>query len=139
MELFGSESRKALVLALVALVLGVAVPAQLHRPVAGSWIELGDSHVDGHSDHDKIKVHDRGPFRALRLRVRGSAVEFDHLLVHFENGEMQNLRASFVVKDGSSSPSINLTGNQRNVESVELWYRRGSWSDKPQVLLFGRR
>jgi hypothetical protein len=139
MEFLESASRRTFTAVVLLLCLAITATAQLNRPGVGGWVELGDSHVDGHNDHDKINVRDHGPFHALRLHVRGSAVEFDHLLVHFQNGETQNLRASFAVRDGSNSPTIDLKGNQRNVDSVELWYKRGNWGSKPQVTLFGRR
>lgn len=107
----------------------------------GGWVRLGSSHVDGNVDHDKIKVGSgEGSFRALRLDVRGSAVKFDHIIVRYENGQQQQVRAQFVVANGSSSPAMDLPGNYRNIKNVELWYERGEWgSSKPEVTLYGRR
>jgi len=61
------------------------------------------------------------------------------MVVHFENGESQVVRASFIVRDNSSSPAVDLAGAARNINSVELWYECGSWGDKPRVTLFGRK
>jgi hypothetical protein len=137
MRIVVTGTRAVFTVAMLFLGLAVGVSAQPNR--GGGWVRLGDAHVDGGTDHDKIKVHGEGPFTSLRLDVSGSAVEFDHMLVHFENGETQNLRASFVVRNGSNSPNIYLKGNARNIDSVELWYKRGSWSNKPEVTLFGRK
>jgi hypothetical protein len=71
-----SVSRKICTVTAPLLGLTITVPAQPPHAGIGGWLELGDSHVDGQNDHDKIKVRDHGPFRALRLHVRGSAVEF---------------------------------------------------------------
>ena len=138
----GTETVKApfgrlhyFILAVVLFGLTYGVSAQ----VRGGWILLGESHVDGHNDHDKINVNNHGPFVALRLHVNGAAVKFDHLIVHFENGQSEQVRASFVVANNSSSTPIPLPGGARNVDSVELWYERASWSNKPVVTLFGRR
>jgi hypothetical protein len=122
-----------LVLAVLVFSLSYGVSAQ----VRGGWILLGESHVDGHNDHDKINVNNHGPFAVLRLHANGAAVKFDHLVVHFENGQSEQVRTSFVVANSSSSPNIPLPGGARNVDSVELWYERASWSNKPVVTLFG--
>jgi hypothetical protein len=136
-ETINIHFRRLHYLMLAVLVLGVtyAVSAQ----VRDAWIPLGESHVDGHNDHDKINVNNHGPFVALRLHVNGAAVRFDHLIVHLDNGQSEQVRASFVVANNASSPPIPLPGGARNVESVELWYERASWSNKPVVTLFGRR
>jgi hypothetical protein len=129
-------SRQGFVAALLVFGVACAASAQLHRP--GGWIRLGDSHVDGHNDHDKIKPNNHGPFVALRLHVTGSAVKFDHIIVHFNNGQNEQIRAEFVVANNSSSPDILIPGARRNIDSVEMWYERGNWGSKPQVALFGR-
>ncbi len=106
-----------------------------------SWVYLGSSHVDGHADHDKIKVgNGEGSFRALRLKVQGTSVKFDHVIVHYENGQEQQLAANFVVHGNSSSPPIDLPGNYRTIKSVELYYERGNWGGQnPKVSLYGLR
>jgi hypothetical protein len=125
-------------LSIAVVILGV-ITSSSAQVRGGGWANLGNSHVDGHNDHDKISVHDHGPFRALRLGTSGGAVKFDHLVVHFQNGESQHVRASFIVRDNSSSPAVDLAGAARKISSVELWYERGNWGSKPRVTLFGRR
>ena len=105
----------------------------------GGWVPLGTAHVDGNADHDRIKVgRHEGTFRRLRLRVIGSAVKFDHIVVHFENGQSEHIGTNFVVRNNSSSPVIDVPGDRRAIESVELWYERGRWSSRPEVVLLGR-
>jgi hypothetical protein len=124
-------------LAVAVLVFGLSYG--ISAQVRGGWIPLGESHVDGQHDHDKIEVNNHGPFVVLRLHVNGAAVRFDHLIVHFGDGQSEQVPATFVVANNSSSPPIPLSGGARNVNSVELWYERGSWANKPVVTLFGRR
>jgi hypothetical protein len=131
------QSRLALrrFLIMAVLILGVSVAYSLP---AGNWVQLGTSHVDGHNDHDKIKVgNHQGSFHALRLRAQGSAVKFDHIVVHYDNGQSQSVPARFTLHN-SSSPAMDLPGAQRNIDSVELWYERGNWGDKPEITLMGR-
>jgi hypothetical protein len=42
---------------------------------------LGTAHIEGKADHDKIKCADTGTFREIQLRVTGSAVQFDRVVV----------------------------------------------------------
>jgi hypothetical protein len=110
-------------------------------PKGGKWVYLGSSHVDGRADHDKIKVgNGEGSFQALRLRVEGTAVKFDHIIVRYENGQEQQVAANFVVHGNSDSPRIDLAGSYRNIKYVELWYERGNWGGQnPKVSLYGIR
>ncbi len=62
------RKRSTLILALLLVVIGIARTAHA-GPQAGGWMLLGTSHVDGKSDHDKIKCGDTGTFRAIQLRV----------------------------------------------------------------------
>src|SRR4029077_17254255 len=51
------------------------------------WIHLGDKHVDGNSDHDKISlVSAEGWLRQLQIRVEEAPVSFKRVVVHFGNG-----------------------------------------------------
>ena len=75
--------RKTSVL-ILALIVAIGISAMAHAgPQAGGWMVLGQSHVDGKSDHDKIKCGDTGTFRAIQLRVSGSAVQFDKVIVRY--------------------------------------------------------
>jgi len=127
------------ILATTALFLGVAALAAAQYRGGEVWVAVGEGHVDGHTDHDKIRVIRHGPFDALRLHVAGNAVKFDHVVVHFTNGQEQAFPAAFVVQNGASSPFIDLPGRPRTVDSVELWYKRSNWGEEPRVTLFGRR
>src|SRR5271165_4742001 len=83
------------------LALGVAIPAlstvaqaqyypqpQTQRPV----FYLGKSHVDGRTDHDDIKVgRDDRRFHAVMLKVRYAPIQFDHVVIHYGDGEAQTL------------------------------------------------
>ncbi|HWY44950.1 MAG TPA: hypothetical protein VNX66_15745 [Candidatus Sulfotelmatobacter sp.] len=110
------------------------------KAYAEEWIYLGESHVDGDHDHDKIHVgkHD-GHFRAIQLRVRGGAIEFDRVVVHFGNGTSEELSIRAVIPDGERTRAIELPGEHRVIDNVELWYSKAHWEHKPQVTLFGLR
>jgi len=123
---------------LICFAAGLAVSAQAQR--RGEEF-LGEAHLDGGADHDLIRVTgSRGEFRAIQFRVEGGAVEFDRVLVHYGNGGTQAVRMRSRIPAGGQTRAIDLPGNRRVIESVELWYRKGSWrGSRPRVSLFGIR
>lgn len=107
---------------------------------ARGWVYLGEAHVDGQADHDKIKVgRSEGRFRALQLRVDFVAIEFRHVVVHYSNGTSEEVQVRQRIRAGGSTRDIDLAGRDRAVESVEIWYERGNYGrrQRPRVRLFG--
>ena len=117
--------------------LALSLPSQAQYE---HMVHLGDAHVDGNVDHDSIRVgHHDGTFRAIQLRVRGGAIRFDRVIVRFGNGTREELMIRAVIADGGSTRVIDLPGERRVIESVDLWYEKASWSHRPEVKLFGVR
>lgn len=85
-------------------------------------LALDLSYVDGSHDHNHIKVSSGdGPFRVLVLQVDGAPGKFDHILVHYGNGQQQRVPAGFIVRAKSDGPAMNLSGKYRNIRDVEMW------------------
>ncbi|HEV7681782.1 MAG TPA: hypothetical protein VGO68_06645, partial [Pyrinomonadaceae bacterium] len=101
---------------------------------------LGDKHVDGNSDHDKISLgSSEGRFRQLQIRVDDAAVSFNRVVVHFGNGSDEELQFREVIKPGGSTRAMDLRGRRRIIKSVEFWYEKANWgSTRPTVRLYGR-
>lgn len=129
--------RRLAVVGLVAL-LAAAVPAlnaQRER-----WERLGVAHVDGKVDHDNISVGVReGRFRAIQLRVKGGAIDFMRVVVHYADGEPEEIAVPERIPAGGMTRAIDLRGRERYIRSVELWYAQGGWRVRPEVQLFGMR
>jgi len=104
------------------------------------WDYLGDAHVDGGQDHDDIHVgrHD-GRFRAIQLRVSGGEIFFERVIVHYGNGQNEELVIRDRIPSGGRTRAIDLPGDRRVIESVELWYGKTRWEHRPKVTLFGLR
>lgn len=103
------------------------------------WRLLGTAHVDGAVDHDNIAVsQSERPFREIQLRVRGGAVEFRHVVVHYTNGGPEELQVRERIRSGGQTRPIDLRGERRDIRSVELWYGQGRWRRRPTVELYGR-
>ena len=100
---------------------------------------IGQSHVDGRNDHDRIMVNRRESFRALQLGVKGGAIEFQRVVVHFENGADTELEIRDRIQAGGRSRSIDLPGDRRRIRSVEFWYSKERWRSRPYVNVWGRR
>jgi len=111
-----------------------------YRRDDGRWERLGDSRVDGRRDHDTIRVNSRGRFRAIRFFVQGGDIEFQRVVVHFENGADTDVEVRERIRRDGTTRSIDLPGDQRRIRSVEVWYGRGNWGrSRPQLVLYGRR
>ena len=120
---------------LLLLILGIPLQAQRER-----WAFLGDAHVDGAVDHDSIKVgRSDGRFRAIQLRVSGGFIEFDRVVVRFANGSHEELQVRERIPSGGQTRAIDLPGERRVIESVDLWYGKGKWEHRPKVSLYGIR
>ena len=109
---------------------------------AGRWRNLGELHVQDRVDRDILRVGiQKGTFDAIRLEVKGRAVQFHDLKIHFKNGEVQDVRLRSVIDRGQSSRVIDLEGGQRAIEKIVFLYdaqtlRRHKGA---RVKVFGRR
>jgi len=128
-------------LIMVGTTLIVALIAAQMSFAQGRWVYLGEANVDGSGDHDTIRVgRDKGAFRALQIHVEKAAINFEYLVAKFENGGTDRLEIRGTVPAGGTSRIIDLKGNARELDSVEVWYARGNYrnSQKPRMRLFGR-
>ena len=118
------------------LVLGLSMVLNAQR----GWVHLGDKHVDGKSDHDKISIgRDDGRFRQLQIRVKDAPVDFQKVLVHYGNGTDEELQFRERINPGTETRAMDLRGRGRFIKSVEFWYEKANWgSTRPTVSLYGR-
>lgn len=138
-------SRKLTTLALTALVLftflaaGTA-EARRGRPVGPRWELLGERTVTDKADHDVLPVTAaRGTFRSLKLEVRGRAVQFHSVKIHFGDGETQEVELRDVIPAGGESRVIDVEGRDRVIRSIELRYDAQSLLGKKAVVkVYGR-
>jgi hypothetical protein len=108
----------------------------------GKWEYLGEANIDGGADHDRINVGaSKGQFRRIEILVENSAVNFDRILVHYGNGTSYPAQIAAQIRAGGRTREIDLPGDRRTIESVEVWYRRGNWGNarKPKIRLMGIR
>ena len=126
----------ALALLVFAQIVITADASAARRP---RWELLGQRSVTDGVDHDTIAVTvAEGTFRALKLRVKGRAVQFRDMKIHFASGGDQDVDLRRVIPAGGESRVIDIRGRDRAVRSVEFWYDAQSLSGKPaEVELYG--
>jgi hypothetical protein len=128
------------VISLLILLSGLSLVSNAQRRNNNQerWEYLGQSNVDGTRDHDNIRVTARGAFRAIQLRVQGGDIEFQRVVVHFENGADTEVEIRDRIRSGGQTRSIDLPGDNRRIDSVEVWYGRGNWGRRrPSLRLYG--
>lgn len=104
--------------------------------LAKHWVYLGNAHVDGNNDHDTIHTTDTQAFHTIQLRVHGGAVDFQRVVVHFGDGTQDELAVSQRVGSGDKTREIDLPGDHRTISSVEIWYAKEKWNQRPEVRLY---
>jgi hypothetical protein len=104
------------------------------------WEYLGNAHVDGGQDHDSIKVgRSAGTYRAIQLRISGGAINFERVVVRYGNGTQEEIAIRSRIPDGGQTRVIDLPGERRIIQSLDLWYSRDHWGKRPKVSLYGLR
>ena len=100
----------------------------------------GERTVTDRVDHDGIVVTAaRGDFRAVKLTVRCHAVEVRDLKIHFANGAVQDVQIRRVIPAGGETRVVDLVGDDRVIQRIELTYDAQSLGGKAVVRVFGRR
>lgn len=123
----------------IGFVLVLALCTSVHAR-RGGWVYLGDAHVDGTVDHDSIRVgRSAGNYRAIRLRISGGAINFERVIVRYGNGTQEEIPIRARIPDGGQTRVIDLPGERRIIQSLDLWYGKDRWSRRPKVSLYGLR
>ncbi|MGP0095135.1 MAG: hypothetical protein ACLPKB_35060 [Xanthobacteraceae bacterium] len=85
------------------------------------WIELACHNVNFSVDHDEINVGGVARrFTALRLRASGNDVEMLDLKVVYASDDIP---VRSVIRSGSETGPLNLTGKEQRIDRIELYYK----------------
>lgn len=116
-------------------------PAAVVAPPVHRGELLGKQTVGFGVDRDVIHVGGReGKFRAISLAVEGNDVEFVSLRVIYGNGKPDELPVRRLVRAGTSTGPIDLRGDRRFINRVEMVYRtRAGFRGRAEVLLYGHK
>jgi hypothetical protein len=111
------------ILGVLAVVILSAVGIHAQRGRGPQWVLLGEREVSDKLDHDTIVVTgERGTFNAIRLDVSIHAVDFHKVVIHFRNGDDQNVELRDTIKAGGSSRAVDIDGANRIIRSIDFWY-----------------
>jgi hypothetical protein len=108
--------------------------------VAQKWEKLGQRKVNFKLDKDEIGVgRFEGFFTALQVKVTDGPVNMHKMVVHYRNGNTQEIELKNNFTAGSESRVIDLPGNKRVISKVVFWYDTKNFSDSKAVVeLWGR-
>ncbi len=88
-----------------------------------NWVSLGERVVTDRNDHDTIRVTGgQGSFTAVKFEVRRRAVDFHRVVIHFANGEDQNVELRNTIRSGGETRVIDIDGGSRIITSIDFWY-----------------
>ena len=121
------------------LLLAFVIPALLYTATAQRFEKLGERKVKFKSDKDVISGRWDGWYEALKIKVRGGSLNMEKMVVHFRNGQTEEIPLKNNFTDGGESRVIDLPGARRLIEKVVFWYEAtSSDGNKPTVELWGR-
>jgi hypothetical protein len=123
-----------------ALLLALSIGQAAFAKEAKRWVYLGQTTVNGQSDHDRIGIgRDEGRFQSIQLRVAGAPVEFQRVVVNFANGGSEVVELRNRIPAGGQTRAIDLRGNDRAISSVEFHFSKANWRSNalPRVSLYG--
>ncbi|MCB0563984.1 MAG: hypothetical protein KDD01_06365 [Phaeodactylibacter sp.] len=103
------------------------------------WKKLGQRKVNRALDRDEILVTGReGAFTKLKFIVRRSPINMHRCVIHFRNGDTQEVALRNNIPAGGETRVIDLEGNRRIITKVVFWYDTKGLQDKAVLELWGR-
>lgn len=104
----------------------------------GDWELLGEQSVGMRTDRDTIRVgRKEGRFSRIRLEVKGNDVEFRDLKVFFRHGPPQDVQVRERIREGGRTRPIDLKGDDRIIDRIELVYRTRGRGARATVAVYG--
>lgn len=101
--------------------------------------ELGCERVGFLADRDVIKVgRQAGKFRALRVGVSGNKIVMKSMRVIYADGQPDQLPVAHDIADGERTPLIDLKGDRRAIDRIELEYgTKPNFKGQARVCVYG--
>lgn len=104
------------------------------------WELLGVKEVNYALDRDDIMVTAmEGSFTAIQIKVKRAPINMHKLVVHYGNGDVEEIELRQNFPAGGESRVIDLPGNKRVIQKVVIWYDTKNLArHKGAVELWGR-
>ena len=126
----------------MTLVIAAAVGVLEAQGRGAQWMLLGSRTVTDGADHDTVTVtRAKGNFTAVKFEVLLKAVDFHRVVIHFANGEDQNVELRNTIKAGGQTRVIDIQGRDRVIRAIDFWYDAKTLGrgGKAVVRVIGRR
>jgi hypothetical protein len=106
---------------------------------SGDWTLIAQRSIDFSSDRESIDVGSDRRFHALRFAVKGAPVEVGNMVVTFRDGSTFSPQMRSTFEEGSESRAIDLPGEARRIERIDLASRSTSKREgRATILIYGR-
>ena len=130
------NNRSAVIIMLILVLFVTAVSA--YPPV---WKMLGKKTVKFTVDRDVIQSGIRdGVFKAIKLKVKRSGVNIRDIKVHFQNGDVFDVKVRKRIPKNGETRVIDLPGHNRIIDKVVFWYDSTERNAKRALVeLWGRK
>jgi len=93
-----------------------------HYPTT-RWTKVADKIANYKVDRDEVAVGPRaGRFDKVKITVQNAPLNFHKCIIHFGNGDTQQLRLRKSFAKGSTSAVHDLNGKDRTIKKVVFWY-----------------
>ncbi len=107
------------------------------------WHKIGETTVDFEKDVDEVAVLLADRFAMLKFKVTEAPIELLDLDVYYEEGDMQNIKIGYAIKEaGSESKPIDLKGGaERNLKKITFRYKsiENRSDKKARVEIWGKK
>jgi hypothetical protein len=131
-EIYGKDTRNA------------PAPTPAPPPVVQTWDSkgwtlLGAQAVNGKKDRDIYPVGRKaGRIDVITIVVKGSDLEMDDFIIHFEDGTKWEPKLKHVFRESSATRQIDLPGRDRWIKNVEVRYKNLPGGGNARVEIYGR-
>jgi len=109
-------------------------------PIPSGWARVGQVTLTRDSRDGKLNVTgNRERFREIALRTTGAPVEINRIMIRFRNGRTMRLRVNGTMRPGDRTNPIDLKGNRRRIEAIELDFEPVRGRREATVEVIGKR
>jgi hypothetical protein len=88
-----------------------------------NWRAIAYTQVNGR-DTDTIRVPGTARYRQMRLCVSGGPLEMRDLDLRYRNGGHQDINVRQLMRNGTCTRNIDLSGNRRDITTIRIKYAR---------------
>lgn len=109
-------------------------------PSVGRWEMIGQKTVNRAKEWDEFDPTSIGIYVAFKVKVTKADVDFDRVVVLFDNGQQQEVQLNRVIRQGGESRKVDLVGQQRKIKKIRVKYRTTSFfNSRAVVQIWGQR